>query len=175
MGEWNTQKTGVQVNEALDNGLNLGAVFSNNSANYITCAVTIDNVSVNVKVVWKANPSSGTASIPVYGIAMHPTNGKLYRIKSVGTSTYTAEECLAGNIDLSDYVQYGDGTSAIGDHSHSVTTHTHGNDVSAITSVSVSNHVLSFSTTSVAAAPSSETLTSSSAGGHSHTIPEPTN
>lgn len=158
--------TGSQV----DLGVKIGLALASSST---TCTVTIDDTSVSVKVLWKTTP---TSSNTVYGIAMHPTNGKLYRIKSTN-NVCTAEEVLTGNnIDLSDYVQYGDATASAGTHSHTVSSHTHASNTNVLIAASVdANHTLSFTSGSAAGAKTDGNLTTSEVSGHTHTIPDPNN
>ena len=168
---YNSSYTGQQIDKAAQIGFTIASISD-------TYTVTFDSTPIsNVKVLWKTNPSSGTPSAPVYGIALHPTNNKLYRVKSVGTSTYIAEEFLAGNdIDLSDYVKYNDTTTSAGTHSHTVASHTHASNTDVLTAASVdANHTLSFTPGSAAGAKTDGNLTTSEVSGHTHTIPDPNN
>ena len=91
MANYQSTWAGNQV----DLGVQIGLALASSST-----TVTIS--SVTYKVLWKTEP---TASNTVYGIALHPTNGKLYRIKAASL-VYTAEEYVAGSEDLSAYIRY---------------------------------------------------------------------
>ena len=83
MANYTSKFTGAQIDLALDNAAALGQSVS---LNVLASGVTFR------RVVWETAP---TSSNDVYGLAVHPDTGKLYRIRS-NNGVYSAQVYGAG-------------------------------------------------------------------------------
>ena len=83
MANYTSKFTGAQIDLALDNAATLGQSVT---LNVVASGITFR------RVVWEAAP---TSSNDVYGLAVHPTDGKLYRIRN-NKGTYSAQVYGAG-------------------------------------------------------------------------------
>ena len=81
MAVFTSSYTGQQMEDALKNAISLATTVTQ---------VTIDSTTYNV--LWEVTPTSGN---DVYGLAVHPTDGKLYRIRN-NHGTYSAQVYGAG-------------------------------------------------------------------------------